>query len=103
MIGIDLVLLSRIRLSESFINTVLTEQEREEYNRRSSEKRRKEYLAGRFAAKEAIFKASQEKDYLKLSVLSDEDGRPYVKGHPDLDVSISHDGDYVVAVALKKQ
>ncbi len=101
-IGIDLMLLSKIHLKESFVDMILTSAEKEEYNSKTSDKKRIEYLGGRFAAKEAIYKATQDKSYLTYSVLNDENGAPYVSGHPELSVSISHDGDYVVAIVLRR-
>ena len=102
-IGIDLIKLDRVQLKESFINMVLTSFEREELDRRTSDKKKIEYLAGRFAAKEAIFKVTQDKGYLSYSVLHDDNGCPYVAEHPELSVSISHDGDYAVAIVLKRE
>ena len=99
MIGIDVVSVERIDLTNSrFIEMILTEEERQELALYSAESRKKEYIAGRFAAKEAIFKASQDRDYLRYSILHGPSGRPYVKDHPEIDVSISHDGRIAAAV-----
>lgn len=105
MIGIDIVDLSRIDdTNEAFVRRCLTEKEREELKLRRSPARRKEYIGGRFAAKEAIFKACGARDFLGFSILNREDGRPYVYDHPELDISISHDGGYAVAAAeLRKE
>ena len=99
MVGIDIVQLSRVQLKDSFVHYVLTESEIEEYNNRP-ENSKKEYLAGRFACKEAIYKATQDKDFLKYSILTDNNGRPYVAGHEEMEVSISHDGDYAIAIVV---
>lgn len=100
MIGTDIVYISRIELKESFIRYILTDEEYSEYSRINHDKRRKEYIAGRFASKEAIFKATQDKEYLTYSILNKEDGRPYVKDHPEIEISISHDGDYALAFVI---
>jgi holo-[acyl-carrier protein] synthase len=100
MIGTDIVYIPRIELKESFIKYVLTEDEYQEYCLINNDKRRKEYIAGRFASKEAIFKATQDKDYLSYSILHEDNGRPYVKDHPEIQISISHDGDYAIAVVV---
>jgi holo-[acyl-carrier protein] synthase len=98
MIGIDIVDISRIQLRDSFIRHVLTEYEQNEYNAKTTENRKKEYLAGRFAAKEAIFKATQDPAYLQYSILNKKNGMPYVKDHPEILVSISHDGGIAAAI-----
>jgi len=77
-----------------------------------------EYLAGRFAVKEATFKAlsrQRQENLFELRViesLDDENGAPYVvaseriapvlaaAGASEVLVSISNEGDYVVAFAL---
>lgn len=81
------------------------------------ESRRREFLAGRFAAKEAIVKALR-RGYgggvtpRQAAVLRAENGAPVVRlgdvlareaiglGVAELVVSISHKGDFVVAVAI---
>ncbi|MDO4191865.1 MAG: holo-ACP synthase [Erysipelotrichaceae bacterium] len=99
MIGIDVVSVERIDLTNTrFIEMVLTDEERQEFSLYSTDSRKKEYIAGRFAAKEAIFKASQDRDYLKYTILHEPSGRPYVKDHPEISVSISHDGGIAAAI-----
>ncbi len=97
MIGTDIVYIPRIELKESFIRYILTDDEYSEYSLINNDKRRKEYIAGRFASKEAIFKATQDKNYLSYSILNKENGSPYVKDHPEIQISISHDGEYALA------
>lgn len=100
MIGIDLVNLRRIQPETSFVTTILTAAEQDVFNNLKTEKARIEYLGGRFAAKEAIFKATQDKNYLSYSILNHPDGRPYVEKHPEIEISITHDGDYAAAIVL---
>lgn len=77
-----------------------------------------EYLAGRFAVKEATFKALSHQvregsfDLRVIESLDDEDGAPHVvtsegiasvldrAGASEVLVSISNEGDYVIAFAL---
>ena len=103
MIGIDIVDLRRIHLSDSSINTMLTEEEKKEYSLKISDRRKVEYLAGRFAVKEAIFKATQDKAYLQYSILNTDFGKPYVLNHPEIEISISHDGDYAIGMAFIRE
>lgn len=101
-IGIDLVKIERISLEPAFIKLILTEQEQKEYALLTSDRRRKEYTAGRFAAKEAIFKATGDPRYLHYAILHDETGKPYILHHPELAVSITHDGGMAAAVVIQK-
>ncbi len=67
-----------------------------------------ETLAGIFAAKEAVIKALGLKagDWHKIEISRDRSGRPEIKlletGHKiaGRDLSISHDGEYVLAAAV---
>lgn len=61
-------------------------------------------LAGRWAAKEAFFKATGKKcDWLEIEVSNRESGEPYFLKSKDLNnisLSISHEIDYAVAVVI---
>ena len=103
MVGIDICDLSRITLNEGFINTLLTPEERAQFDAKKTEKRKKEYLGGRFAAKEALYKALQDRNYLHFSILNDETGKPYVKDHPEISVSISHDAGIAAAIVMVRE
>ena len=66
-----------------------------------------EHLAGIFAAKEAIFKATAVENFepLKIAIIADENGRPrgcdqLLEPIAGLDISISHSKNYAVAVAI---
>ncbi|MBR5936963.1 MAG: holo-ACP synthase [Clostridiales bacterium] len=116
--GVDVVSIERIekvisRNEEAFRRRVLTEAEKKEYP--SNEARKAEYLAGRFAAKEAISKAlgtgigGQGVSMTDMEVLRKDSGAPYVqlygcarkvfeeKGGRSICISISHDGGVAVA------
>ena len=95
MIGCDIVDKTRFKLrQERWAKRVLTEDEQVEYNQRSN---KLEYIAGRWAAKEAIFKAA---GLVSVSVLTDSTGKPYVYGKSGISVSISHEKTHVIAVAI---
>lgn len=95
-IGTDIVEISRIEKSignEHFMNRVFTAKELEHCMCA-------ENYAGIFAAKEAYFKAVGSGIKLPLTeieILHDENGKPYISGIENSDLSISHDGDYAVA------
>ncbi|CAM5206689.1 Holo-[acyl-carrier-protein] synthase OS=Ureibacillus acetophenoni OX=614649 GN=acpS PE=3 SV=1 [Ureibacillus acetophenoni] len=109
-IGLDIIELSRIKKAdehEKFRNRILSERELEEYNKLSNI-RKIEFLAGRFAAKEAYAKANgtgirEGCEFHQIEILNDELGKPNlyfnrqsVKGF----VSITHSKDYAAAQVL---
>lgn len=64
-----------------------------------------EFISGRWAAKEAIIKASnKEYSISRISVLNEETGKPYVlidgEKREDIMVSISHEKDYTIAFSI---
>lgn len=99
-IGIDIVKISRFENKDiHFIKRVLTEKELLVYNNLLEEKKA-QYLASRWACKEAIFKTNKDEHYLSYSILNKDNGEPYVDGHEEIKISISHDGEYAVASVL---
>lgn len=88
---------------ERFYRFFLKENEYEKFSSFKSEKRKAEFAAARWACKEAIFKATQDKNYLFYRIDNDESGKPFVIDHPELKVSISHHGEYAVATVLKTE
>lgn len=109
-IGVDLVKLERIeliykRFDKKFVDKILTDKEKTEVDGKK--------LALHFAAKEAFVKAIgtgfRGISFKDMEILKDENGKPYyqisnrlkkkfgeLRGH----LSISHDGDYLIAMAV---
>ncbi len=109
MIGVDIVKISRIkkvynRFGNRFLEKVFTKNEINDINKISNIKRKIEKIAGKFAAKEAVFKVfKKDLTISKIEILSDSSGVPLCKINNNIiDISISHDGDYTVAVARKR-
>ncbi len=109
MIGIDLVEHKDIiDKDERFIRRVLSDAEYEIYLEIKNKKRQIEYVASRFASKEALFKAykkyPQHIDLREISVLNDRDTHaPYIcceKLDCKLELSITHTENYSVAVVI---
>ena len=97
-VGVDIVKISRFKdVSEHFINRILTKEELDIYHKKEDKVK---YLASRFAAKEAYFKASQDIHYLSISVLNDENGKPYVLGKKNIHLSLSDEDEYVIAYLI---
>ncbi|MCK5761520.1 MAG: holo-ACP synthase [Candidatus Izimaplasma sp.] len=111
-VGIDIVEFSQIKakLSDKFINRILSKNELARYSTITHEQRKLEYIAGRFAVKEAYTKVYKEftepLNFIDVEVLNDELGAPYIvsKYMPKdiLLVSISHSANYVVAIVTKE-
>lgn len=96
MIGIDITNTKRFKKNiDSLANKILTSEELIEF---SSSKNKTNYLAGRWACKEAVFKAT---GLNQICVLSNNDGKPFVKNHSNIQISISHDQGFVIAVAIE--
>ena len=115
--GTDIIEIDRIKESierskEKFLNIIYTE---EEIKYCESKKGSKYYhYAGRFAAKEAIFKAvsSLLKDRFELSwknaqIINDKNGNPQIEfmdikinNIQSIDISISHCKEYAVATVV---
>lgn len=103
-IGVDIVYLPRLSNkteNNEFINKILTPNEKELYFKLTSSRRKLEFLGGRFAAKEAYSKALGtgigETDFLDVEITYDERGKPFSN---KMEVSISHDQDYVIAMVM---
>ncbi len=117
MLGVDIVEVSRIeRLSERdrFLTRIFTDVEIEYLESKSFNAHT---IAGMLAAKEAVSKAfktgiSKELVFKSIEILHNADGSPYVnelnndiqpllkdKNAKAIEINISHDGNYAVAVA----
>ncbi|MCD8503345.1 MAG: holo-ACP synthase [Bacillaceae bacterium] len=108
--GIDLVELVRIEdayhRQPKFAERILTGKERALFHKLKG-RRAIEFLAGRFAAKEAYVKArgtgiGKKNGWQCIDVLPDEKGKPviFVNGIEKVHVSISHSKDYAIAQVI---
>ena len=118
-VGTDILKIDRIeavveRLGEKFVQRILTQAEREEYNASAQPAR---LLAKRFAAKEAVAKAlgtgiGRGVSWQNIQLEHNADGAPLVKlsggaqrvaterGATRVEISLSDEADYVVAFAV---
>ncbi len=98
-IGTDIIRISRISNSikkQHFLESVYTKSEIEYCKTDES-------FAGIFAAKEAYLKAlgtGIDRRLNTIEILHDSLGKPYINGVENSDLSISHDGDYAIAVVI---
>lgn len=104
MIGIDLVENERIASDlERIAKRILSEAEYIVYKKLLASSRKIEYVASRFAAKEAIYKAlggNYGYGYQDFSILNDTKGQPFVINKVDkkINISISHTKNYSIAI-----
>lgn len=115
--GVDIIEVNRIKeniykFGDKFLNRMFTEKEIEYCESKKIQKYQS--YAGRFAAKEAIFKAlsdyidnKYEIEWKDIEILNDKDGKPKVCLHGKLkeiscniDVSISHIKSTAIASAI---
>lgn len=112
-IGIDIVELDRIKVlierQKKIIDRVLAPSEKDHFLT-LSEKRKVEFLAGRFAAKEAFSKAfgsgiGKDLSFIDIEIRADERGKPFIVKpfSQGVHLSISHSEHYAVAqVTIEK-
>ena len=111
--GVDITEVKRLRQAvekwgKEFLNRVFTQDELENAKTRGG---LYQHLAGRFAAKEAVFKALGDKglNWKDVQILNDKEGKPYcvILNGPgkkaDVHISISHVKNYAVASAIITQ
>ncbi|MFB1051757.1 holo-ACP synthase [Paraliobacillus sp. JSM ZJ581] len=108
-IGIDIIELNRVkkiyRRQSRFSAKILTDQEMKQLNKCTTDKRKIEFLAGRFATKEAFAKAYGtgigKLGFKDIEVTTNKQGAPSVYSAFTADkhvhVSISHSEHYAVA------
>lgn len=101
-VGVDMVKIDRIDNEEKMANFILSDDEMKIYTNKSN---KKEFLAGRFAAKEAFLKANKkglgEIPFKSIEVLYLDSGAPYIRyGDAHYEVSITHEKEYAMAVVL---
>ncbi|MFW5838391.1 MAG: holo-ACP synthase [Bacillota bacterium] len=109
-IGIDIVEIKEIeaKLSNAFINRILSQKELAYFNTITHSKRKLQYLAGRFAGKEAYTKAYGSFDtplnFKDVSILHDANNAPYIissyRPHDIIKISISHSKTYATAIVM---
>ncbi len=104
-IGCDIVEIARLK--DRLKKKILSPAELAVYDGFESETRRREYLAGRFALKEAIVKAAGMVPFPELVILDDENGKPRLSC-PALEglsvwISISHEKAYAIGLCVVEE
>ena len=115
--GTDIIEIDRIKqtmedMEQAFKDRVFTEAEIQYCE--SRKKQKYQHYAGRFAAKEAVFKAISTKlndkyaiTWKDIDIIDDKEGKPYVHLYgidenifESIDISISHCKEYAVAYVV---
>ncbi|WP_339022349.1 holo-ACP synthase [Spiroplasma endosymbiont of Crioceris asparagi] len=102
-VGIDIVQINRIKLNEEFLKKILHKDELLLLDKKPTLESKKQFVAGRWACKEAIFKAVGKIEFSNINITYNEQGQPIILGHDEILISISHETDYAVAVAFAKK
>lgn len=102
-IGTDIV--SKERIKNSNVESRFLSEDEKNLLQNYKDEDRWDFISGRWAAKEAIIKASnKEINYSQISILKSETGAPivYVDGvkRQDINISISHEKDYTIAFSV---
>jgi holo-[acyl-carrier protein] synthase len=108
-IGVDIVNNARIEElinNEKMLHRLLSDEELQAYKQFAIAKRKVEFLAGRFTAKEALSKAIGkigDLNYKDISVLNEDDGTPVIRSKVfggKIHLSISHCDEYTVSMVI---
>lgn len=109
-IGVDLVEIDRIKKvlehQARFPERILSSNELEKYHSFKLERRKVEFLAGRFACKEAMSKAlgsglGQQVAFKDIHCDNDENGKPYIHFKDyKVHVSITHTDHYAMSQVI---
>ena len=96
-IGVDIVKISRIKFK--IAPRILSDSEMSLFEE-MSDIRKKEFLAGRFAIKEALFKAGIKEHFSSLNIKYNEDNSIYLENYENVKISISHEKEYAIGYAI---
>ncbi|MBD5446074.1 MAG: 4'-phosphopantetheinyl transferase superfamily protein [Mycoplasma sp.] len=102
-VGIDLTYVSLFKNNFSNLaQKILTENEMKECLLKNKSYQA-QYLASRWAAKEAIWKSLKNKkdiSLLKIEILNNSNGKPYCTNFDNAKISISYCKDLVIAICI---
>ena len=101
MVGIDLVFIPEFRERLATSGGAIVQRA---FRASETTDQRPEHLAGLWAAKEAVSKAAIEapKNWTDIVITLDASGKPHAHiGAQEFAISISHHGDYAIAVAYR--
>ena len=96
-VGVDIVNIDRINLNLK--DKILSNEENNMFLNMSP-LRKKEFLAGRFAIKESLYKAGLKIRFNDMNIKYNNDNSIYLENYPNIKVSISHEKEYAIGYAV---
>lgn len=100
VIGVGTDIVENNRVSPKIAKRILTTTEYKQFIEKH-EQLQIEFLASRFAAKEAIVKATNKQYAInQIEIANTALGKPYCTNIPGIELSISHEQNYSVAFAI---
>lgn len=102
-VGIDIIEINRMKLKPKFIQRYLSEVEWQKFQTLDTDLSKKQFLASKWALKEAIYKALPHEHLVfnEINITENEYGQPIVKiKNYQISLSLSHNQTNVVAIAI---
>ncbi|AGR42314.1 holo-ACP synthase [Spiroplasma diminutum] len=101
-IGIDIIENQRINLEDKFLKRFLHDQEITLLKELQSKEAQIQFASGRWAAKEALIKCVEHKVLPNTINIIYKNNKPVIENaiYKNIEISISHEKNYSVAVAL---
>ncbi|MDQ7982773.1 MAG: 4'-phosphopantetheinyl transferase superfamily protein [Spiroplasma sp.] len=102
-VGIDIIEIDRMQLLPKLIARYLSQDEIKEFENIKSKKLKKQFLAGKWALKEALYKALPFEHLVfdKINIIKNQSGQPTVKIKDyQISLSLSHNQTSVIAIAV---
>lgn len=88
--------------NDLLLNRILSTKEKIIFDSLISDEAKTSFIASRWAAKEAVYKALNNHDilFINIEILNDLNGKPYCSNFEKLVLSITHSKMYCIAIAL---
>ena len=101
-IGIDIVKINRFKIKSNLYKKILSEKEMTYFSSLDNKSKKMRYLSSIWAIKEAIIKLNIFKpfSFQNISILYDENGKPFCLNNKNIKLSVSHEKKYTIAVAI---
>ncbi|MEG0034299.1 MAG: holo-ACP synthase [Bacilli bacterium] len=104
-VGIDIVAIKHIKNYKTLAKKILSEKEYEIFLTKKAEENAINFVAGRYAAKEAFLKANKVGigaiNFQEISIINLNSGQPILYyQEKEYEVSISHEKEYAIAIVI---